>query len=207
MPKIDLTGQKFGNLTVIEYLGRKNHSSFWRCKCDCGKVVDCYYGNLKRGTTTSCGCLRSHYFKKRSYYHGESTTALYKDWTSMKNRCYNPNAQQYHNYGGRGIKVCDEWKSYLPFKKWAIENGYSKGLSIDRIDVNGDYSPDNCRWATMREQANNTRRNVFIDYDGQRKTAAEWGRELGVKADTIRWRVERGWPPEQCLFGKRGSNI
>lgn len=205
MPKFDLVGKQFGNLTVVEYLGRKHHSSYWRCSCKCGNTVDCYYGNLIRGTSTSCGCLRSYYFKKRPYYHGESTTRLYKEWTSMKNRCYNKNSKQYHNYGERGIKVCEEWQSYLPFKEWALNNGYSEELSIDRIDVNGDYCPKNCRWITMREQANNRRGNVFIEYDGHRKTATQWGELLGVKSDTIRKRVQCGWPPEECLFGRKGQ--
>lgn len=204
MPKIDLTGKKFGKLTVVEYLGRKGHGSYWRCKCDCGNEVNCLYGNLVRGSSTSCGCLRAYYFHKRPYYHGESTTRLYKEWVAIKVRCKNENSQQYKNYGGRGIKICDDWESYIPFRDWALSNGYADNLSIDRIDVNGDYCPENCRWVDISVQSNNTRCNVYIEYDGKKQTAAQWGRKLGIKSDTIRWRVEQGWTPEQCLYGKAG---
>lgn len=203
MLKNDLTGKKFGKLTVVEYLGRKNHSSFWRCICDCGNEVNCYYGNLTRGTTTSCGCMRSAYAKKSRNCHGEAKSKLYQKWSSMHNRCYNPNARNYHLYGKRGIRVCDEWHEFWPFREWAYENGYSDHLSIDRIDVNGNYCPENCRWISLKEQQSNKRTNTFIEYGGQIKTAAQWGRELGVGKDTITWRFRAGWTPEQCLFGRK----
>ena len=202
MLKNDLTGKRFGKLTVVRYLGRKGHGSFWECKCDCGNVVNCYYGNLVKGSSTSCGCMRSTYAKAFRNCHGESTGILYSRWAGMKNRCYNPNAKEYENYGGRGIKVCDEWLTYWPFREWAYENGYSEELTLDRIDVNKGYSPENCRWISWEEQAGNKRTSMFIEYNGIKKTAAEWGRELGIGKDTITYRVRAGWSPEECLFGK-----
>lgn len=203
MLKNDLTGKRFGRLTVIEHLGRKNHASFWRCKCDCGNEVNCYYGNLVRGTSTSCGCMRSTYAKISRNCHGESTGVLYKRWSGMRTRCYNPNAKEYENYGGRGIKVCEEWAQYWPFREWAYNNGYSDDLTLDRIDVNKDYSPENCRWIPIDEQASNKRTSMIIEYNGFRMTAAQWARELGIGKDTITYRVRAGWTPEECLFGKK----
>lgn len=202
MLKNDLTGKRFGKLTVVEYLGRKHHSSFWRCKCDCGNEVNCYYGNLIRGTSTSCGCMRSAYAKQSRNCHGESTTILYKKWSSIKTRCTNPNSPNYHLYGGRGISICDEWMEFWNFREWSYQNGYREGLSIDRIDVNGNYEPSNCRWATLEEQASNKRNNSFIEHGGKKQTAAQWARELGIGKDTITYRIRAGWTPEECLFGK-----
>lgn len=202
MLKNDLTGMRFGKLTVIEYLGRKHHSSYWKCQCDCGNIVECYYGNLKRGTTTSCGCMRSFYARQSRNCHGESTSRLYKEWSTMKGRCYNKNASGYERYGGRGIRVCKEWGEYWPFREWAYSHGYEDNLSLDRIDVDGDYSPDNCKWITMFDQQSNKRTNRFIEYGGQKKTISQWARYLGIGTGAIRYRLSAGWSPEECLFGK-----
>lgn len=199
MLKNDITGNRYGKLVVKMYLGRKHHSSYWRCLCDCGKEVDCYYGNLVRGTTTSCGCMRSEYAKMSRNCHGESTSRLYKEWSSMRNRCFNKNSRNYRLYGGRGIKVCDEWSAFWPFRNWAYSNGYADNLSIDRIDPNGDYSPSNCRWIPMEKQAGNKRTNVFIEYNGEKKTIAEWSRVLGISRAMLQYRVKAGWTPEQCI--------
>lgn len=207
MLKNDLTGQRFGKLTVIEYLGRKNHQNYWKCRCDCGNIVCCYHYNLTRGTSTSCGCLRSYYARKVRNCHGEATTRLYKEWGRMRNRCYNKNSPDYNRYGGRGIKACSEWDTFWPFREWALANGYTDELSLDRIDVNKDYSPENCRWITMREQQSNKRTNIFIEHNGRKQTVAQWANELGILKETIMWRVRAGWEPEQCLFGKRGHKI
>lgn len=207
MLKNDLTGKRFGNLTVIEYLGRKNHQNYWKCRCDCGNVVCCYHYNLTRGTSTSCGCLRSYYARQVRNCHGEATTRLYKEWGRLRNRCYNKNSHDYNRYGGRGIKVCDEWDTFWPFREWALANGYTDELSLDRIDVDGDYCPENCRWITMSEQQSNKRTNVFIEYNGKKQTVAQWAKELGILKETIMWRWRAGWEPEQCLFGKKGHKI
>lgn len=197
-----LEGKRFGNLTVIKRVGRKNNSGIWLCRCDCGKEVTCYQSNILRGTSTSCGCLKSYYARQSRNCHGESTTVLYTKWTSIKTRCLNPNSQNYGSYGGRGIKICEEWLDFWTFREWAYENGYQDGLSIERIDVNGNYCPENCCWIEISEQANNRRTNTFIEYGGKKQTASQWARELGIGKDTITYRVRAGWTPEECLFGK-----
>lgn len=199
----DLTGKKFGNLTVVKKVERKNRSNQWLCKCDCGKEVVCYQYNLERGTSTSCGCLRSYYAKKTRSCHGESTGKLYKKWSSIKTRCYNKNTPCYKNYGGRGIKMCDEWLDFWNFREWAYKNGYSEGLTLERIDVNGNYEPSNCKWIPMEEQAINKRNNSFIEYGGKRQTISQWSKELGVGKEVLSYRYRAGWAPEECLFGKK----
>jgi len=155
MPKwVDRTGQKFGMLTAVEYLGNRK----WLCKCDCGGT--CIREGKNLISTSSCGCQKTKqlsYAGSKRTKHGDSKTSLYKRWTGMLQRCENPNNSAYGNYGGRGISVCDEWHDYIVFKEWALANGYKKGLSIDRIDNDGNYGPDNCRWTTYAVQLSNRR--------------------------------------------------
>ena len=160
MKKRDLTGQRFGQLTVInESPVRIDQQVCWICKCDCGNITPPLIGsNLTRGHTKSCGCLHKP--------HGDYYTRLYWVWCSMKKRCYDKNHPTYRNYGRRGIKVCEEWKhDFKVFREWALQSGYVAGhgrgeCSLDRIDVNGDYCPENCRWVSMKVQQNNRRNNV-----------------------------------------------
>lgn len=156
---IDLTGQRFGRLTVIERAGQHKGRSLWKCKCDCSKITVVSVSQLLRGRTKSCGCLRNENISRIAKKHGMSHTRLYHIWIGMKKRCYDPNAQYFEIYGGRGITVCDEWlHDFMEFQRWALSHGYSDELSIDRIDNDKGYSPDNCRWATWHEQRMNQRR-------------------------------------------------
>ncbi len=158
---IDFTGQRFGRLTVIERDGSRGKNATWLCQCICGKqtVVSSY--DLKRGNTSSCGCIQREKAAQRVLVHGKRRTRLYAVWASIKSRCYNPASNRYGRYGGRGIKVCDEWlHDFGAFYNWAMSNGYDENAprgkcTIDRIDNDKGYSPDNCRWVDMGTQSNN----------------------------------------------------
>lgn len=161
MSKInDLTGKKFGKLTIIKYYGsNKNGRALWLCKCECGNYKIILGNSLLSKSTLSCGCYNKESASKRFTKHNFSNTKLYKVWQGMKTRCYNPKFIYYRNYGGRGITICDEWlNNFKNFYNWAINNGYKEGLTIDRINNDGIYEPSNCRWITRAEQNRNQRK-------------------------------------------------
>ena len=192
--KVDLTGLRFGRLTVLNVAkdDMKHHGQRWLCQCDCGKKIITRGDGLQSGHTKSCGCDN-----KRRTTHNESNTKLYSVWVEMKQRCENPNSDAYKYYGGRGIKVCDEWQDFEPFYKWAMENGYSTGLTIDRIDNNGGYSPSNCRWTTRLFQMSNRRNTVFLEYAGMRHTIREWCDITGKSYKKVYAEYQRGIPLEK----------
>ena len=161
---------------------------------------------LVNGSTKSCGCIGHGKFRNKfAEKHGGSKERLYRVWGCMLNRCYDPNRSEYKNYGGRGIKVCDEWKnSYKSFREWAYSNGYDQSLSgrecsLDRVDPDGDYEPCNCRWVSMDEQAWNKRDTAWLNYRGRRITYGEAEKIGGIAASTIRGRIERGWTTERAI--------
>ena len=168
--KKDLSGKRFGKLVVLCPSQTKQY--YFVCKCDCGNIVEVYRSNLGR-CTRSCGCLQKERTSKANTKHGETGTRLFRIWNHMKQRCFNKNNQDYKNYGGRGISVCEEWEKYNAFRDWALSNGYKVDLTIERKNSNGNYSPDNCCWATKSQQAKNRRMN-YIYKD---KCLRDWCKE------------------------------
>lgn len=178
----DLTGRKFGRLTVVGIEDRGTRKTYYECMCECGNKKSVRADSLLCGAIRSCGCLKKEQdnINLARDTHGQSKTRLYKTWQGMKKRCENPNDKRYTDYGGRGVKVCEEWHEFSNFYEWAIKNGYNEELTIDRIDNMGNYEPSNCRWATNKEQANNRRSNVYITIGNTTKTLTEWCKILQV---------------------------
>lgn len=198
----DITSEKFGKLTVLYRLHNDHHKRevYWLCVCECGNLKEVQGANLKSGHTKSCGCL--------VYKHDKSNTRLYHCWQGMKDRCYSKNNISYKDYGGRGIEVCEEWKDdFEAFYNWAINNDYKEDLTIDRIDVNGNYTPDNCRWATRKEQQRNRRNTKYITYDGETRTLKEWCEILNLNYKRVWQRLYKfDWPIERALEREVNGN-
>ena len=192
-------GEKHNRLTIIKQVAHRNSGPRYLCQCECGNRLEVNYHDLLKpyGGTKSCGCYR----KERVTKHGHTNSRIYRIYAGMKSRTSNPNFPEYKNYGGRGIRICEEWeKSFNAFYEWALKNGYSDNLSIDRIDVNGNYEPSNCRWSTSSEQMNNTRRTIFLTYRGQTRPIKEWAKRIGVNHATLYARVcVYGWDAEKAL--------
>lgn len=207
---IDLTGQRFGRYVVIRraedyVLPSGKHKTTWFCQCDCGNTKNVLSSSLISGCVVSCGCYKKEHDHTRCMTHGATLnhkpTRLYKVWDGMKARCYNPKKNYYGIYGGRGIGMCDEWhRSFEAFRDWALANGYNDSLTIDRINTDGDYCPENCRWSTIKEQSNNKRNNVFITYNGETRTIAQWSEITGFPFHVIRKRYVEGWNTEDVLL-------
>lgn len=192
----DLTGQKFGRLTVIGLdTSKETRKTYWICQCECGKISSHRSDGLLGGHIKSCGCYKSEQDAlnvAKNHTHKQSGTRLYHIWQGMKERCHNQNSPNYKNWGARGIKVCEEWKnSFETFYQWAMENGYKSNLTIDRIDNNAGYNPQNCRWATNKEQCRNRRSNVYITIGKTTKTLKEWCEVFNLPYGTVNVRYHR----------------
>jgi hypothetical protein len=197
----DLTGQRFGMLQALHIVRKdKNNHCIWLCQCDCGNQCEVAGTTLLTGQQKSCGCNKIKFLQEANTTHGKAYEKIYRVYQHIIHRCYNASDQAFKNYGGRGISVCDEWKDdRSAFFNWAEESGYKEGLSIDRIDNDGPYSPANCRWADRTTQANNCRKNVLLTWDNKTLTATHWARELGIKPSLIIGRLRRGLPTERVL--------
>lgn len=191
----DLTGTKSNMLTVIEYAGKRKGKSYWKCRCDCGNYVEIPSDYVTTGRNKSCGCIKSVKGRKTNdIVHGLSKTRIHKIWCGMIARCFSQNQKIYKHYGAKGITVCDEWigtEGFVRFYEWSMENGYSEKLSIDRIDVRGNYEPSNCRWVDMVVQNNNKTNNRFIEYNGEVHTMSEWSRIKNIPYNSLKSKLRR----------------
>lgn len=184
----DLTNKQFGRWTVLAFSHKQGKNYYWYCECSCElkTIKPVNTAHLNNGKSKSCGCLSREINTK----HSLDGNKIYHVFNSMKARCYSKYNKSYKNYGGRGILICEEWlRDVRVFVNWAEENGYREGLTIERIDVNGNYSPENCTWVTRNDQMNNMRRNIFITFENQTKTLAQWARIINIKFETLYYRI------------------
>lgn len=192
---MDIIGKKYNKLTCVKKDENKD-KRYYIFRCDCGNEKSIIASNVIGGYSTSCGCVK---LKGNNTKHGGKGTRLYHIWKSMRERCNNPNTNRHHIYHDRGIRICKEWDDFSVFREWALSNGYNETLTIDRINGNLGYHPDNCRWATYTEQANNSSNAKMITYNGKTQSQSEWGRELGINHSTISDRAKKGWSVERVL--------
>lgn len=205
MKKTDLLGNRYGRLVVIAPAENVGVKTAWLCQCDCGRQKVVSSASLISGKTKSCGCYHSEASRERMTKYPRRSRRLYKILAAMKARCYDTAEEEYPNYGGRGIVVCDEWlRNPGSFYKWAYAHGYDDNAergacTIDRIDNNGPYAPWNCRWINQKDQQRNTSRNVYLTHNGETHCIAEWAEIIGVPYNTLQQRIKRGWNVEDAL--------
>jgi len=201
MKFIDITGNKYNMLTVLGVSHRKNKKIYWNVRCDCGTEKTVEGAHIKSGKLLSCGC-KNHLPK-----HSMTKTKLFSIWVGMRRRCCNPNTERYGCYGGRGITVCDEWNNKkdgsINFIEWALSNGYKEGLTIERIDVNGNYEPSNCTWATRQEQNRNKRDMAFVEHDGELQLLSDIARSTEISESAIRGRYRAGLRGEELTTDEK----
>lgn len=204
MPKpLDLIGQKFGRLLVLEKLQQRDaHKKVvWRCKCDCGKLHDINTKSLRSSNVQSCGCLRT----EKATKHGMRNTRTYRIWNQMRNRCENPNHIYYRLYGGKNIKVCSRWKNFKNF--YADMGAAPDELTLERVNGSKGYSKANCKWATRKQQAINRSSTVFITFQNETYCVSDWARKIGIRQDTLRYRLKQGWSIEKALTTPTNLNM
>ena len=203
-PAANLIGQQFGRLTVVERAGSDGYNSLWRCSCSCGAGVEVIASNsnLRKGSTSSCGCFQRENARTQQTKHGKRGTRIYTIWRAIKQRCYDSSRPEYPNYGGRGIVMDDNWKN--SFEAFYNDMGDPPTAlhTIDRRDNDGPYSKENCQWKTMKEQQNNRRNNLpLLTHNGKTLSFTEWATELGVNPSTLRSRYHAGWNTVDILNG------
>ena len=199
--KLDVKqGDKYGLFTILEECSERGKDREFKCLCECGNIKVVRLLDLRRGHAKSCGCYRSKLVTKTNTTHNQSRTKLYSIYHTMKARCSKESDPRYKYYGARGITVCDEWQIFERFSKWANNNGYTEGLSIERVDVNGNYEPSNCTWIPKADQPKNARSNINITIDGETKYLQEWCRVFDINRNTVLNRVSRkGWSYKKAL--------
>lgn len=212
---MDLSGKRFGRLTVTDTfikVKRKpsGYRTRWLCKCDCGKELYIEQDHLTQGKTQSCGCYRREVTAKGHSTHHKADTRLYNIWLSMKGRCFRESDKAYKWYGARGISVCNEWLSYEVFYKWAMATGYDENAprgqyTIERIDVNGNYEPNNCKWIAQKDQARNTRKTLKFIINDEEKSLREWCEIYGAPYERVIQRIKAGWNVIDALTKKKGA--
>ncbi len=196
-PSEDITGQIFNGILVKETI-HKDNKIRCICVCFCGRIFEGRKERLKSGITKSCGCIPRNISREKSIKHGKHLHPLYQTWCGMHSRCYNEKQKSYERYGGRGIRVCERWHN---IENFITDMGLKPSIShtLERIDNDLDYSPENCEWATLIEQANNKRNSRLVEYNNETKTVSEWARIVGIQASTISYRILHGWTSEDAL--------
>lgn len=196
----DMTNYKFNGCTVLKRVENKGEHVCWLCVCKCGNEFVVRGTDIRTRNTKSCGCLNKKLAGDRARKHGNRNSRLYNIWNNMKMRCSNINSINYKNYGERGIKVCDEWfDSFENFYKWAMNSGYDNTLTLDRIDNDDDYKPNNCRWADYTQQERNRRNNHILEYNNEKHSIAEWSDITGIPYSSLWSRIKKGWSVEKAL--------
>lgn len=203
----DIVGKKFNRLTVISFSHKKPHPNpqkgyfyFYKCKCECGKNTIVRRERLINLETKSCGCYTREKIKEVISTKRTLSHRLYRIWSGIKARCYNSKSARYSSYGNKGVKMCEEWKNdFNIFYDWAILNGYNDKLTIERVNVNGNYEPNNCIWATVKTQANNRTNNHLIFYNCETHTLSEWAEILKINRSTLWYRIKRGWSVKRAF--------
>jgi len=193
----------YGRLTTLKEIKGTKYSRRFLCSCSCGKEKVVSLNSLLSGNTKSCGCLKKDLLKTTKKTHGLSRHRLYRVWHGIKQRCLYEKHIGYKNYGGRGISVCKKWMTFEPFYRWAISTGYRKGLTIERVDNNGDYEPSNCTWIHRKDQVNNRRGLHLIFFNGEERTLSSWARKIGITQSSLRHRLNNGWSISEALTIKK----
>lgn len=212
-PHMDIAGKRFGRLVAVECVGKDAHGNYlWQCKCDCGNEVVVLQPSLISGNSGSCGCYTRERAAEANTKHGKRRTRLYTIYSNMISRCENANNLVYKHYGGRGVSVCDEWRSdFGAFFDWAYANGYDENAlrgqcTLDRIDVNGNYCPENCRWVAQKVQCNNRRDTLMMTYAGKTQSCSQWCEELGLSYDSVYYRKRKGLSDAEAIEGGKKNN-